>query len=444
MPRALRQQVLDRSVPVIAGATVIGFAMGSSSVPSITSVGHSLRWALLGLLLVSAAAWGGWSLAASRSAASAAAALFGLALLSTAWSVEPRTTFERAVSLGVFFSVCVLVAAAVRGRAGRAVAVLQGLLAGAAAVGVGGLLLLAVDHHRAVQAATYQAPARFTGLGQDPNTIALLFAVTVPLAVWDLLRGRRRLLAAATLALLAGTIIASGSHGALVAGGVGAFVVIVAALGTSRAALVGAVVVALCIAVGAGIQEIPKPSSAAVASSSPPTQSTGPKPKRGYLNAEAVYPLDADIGQPLPGGGQPPVRRDLFGSSGRLDAWRGAVHEAARRPVLGHGFGTEQAVFVDRFYRFVGSLPENSYIGIALQLGIAGLVLLALLITVLSRAGIRALRGPHRDVAAAGLGVLAAGLVIALVQSYLYSVGNIATAALWIPAFLLTALDVRA
>ena len=153
-----------------------------------------------------------------------------------------------------------------------------------------GLVLLAVDHHRAVQAATYQAPARFTGLGQDPNTVALLFAVTMPLAVWALLRGRRRPLAAATLALLAGTIVASGSHGAVVAGGVGAFVVTVAVLGRSRAALVGAVVVVLCIAVGAGIQAIPKPSDAATTSSGP-AQPSGPKPKRGYLNAEAVYPL---------------------------------------------------------------------------------------------------------------------------------------------------------
>lgn len=394
----------------------------------------------MGLLLLSAGAWGGLRPPASPFATAAAAGFAALALLSTAWSVEPRTTFERAVSLGFLFSVCVSVARAVQGRPQRAIAVLQGFLVGAAVVGVAGLILLAVDHHRAIQAATYQAPARFTGLGQDPNTVALLFAVTVPLAVWALLRGRRRPLAAATLALLAGTIVASGSHGAVVAGGVGAFVVTVAVLGRSRAALVGVIVVTLCVAVGAGIQAIPKPSDAATTSSRP-AQPTGPKAKHGYLNGEAVYPLDADIGQPLPGGGQPAVRRGFFGSSGRLEAWQGALHEAARRPVAGHGFGTEQAVFVDRFYRFVGSLPENSYIGLALQLGIAGLVLLALLVIVLGRAGIRALRGPRRDVAAAGLGVLAAGLVIALVQSYLYSVGNIATAAVWITAFLLPAMD---
>ena len=135
------------------------------------------------------------------------------------------------------------------------------------------------------------------------------------------------------------------------------------------------------------------------------------------------------------------MRRSIFGSSGRIDAWGGALHEAARRPVVGHGFGTEQAVFVDRYYRFVGALPENSYLGLALQLGLVGLLALAALVVVLARGGIRALGGPRSALAAAGLGVLAAGLVAAVAQSYLYSVGNIAAAALWIPSFMLAALD---
>lgn len=440
MPLPSRQSVLDRAVPVIAGATVVGFALGSSSVPSLTHAGHVLRWALLALLLVCAAAWCSSLRAMPRSATAAAAALVGLAALSMAWSVEPRTTFEKAVSLGLLFSVCAFVAAAVRERTDRAASILWGVLGGAAAVGLAGLLLLAVDHHRAVQAATYQAPARFKGLGQDPNTVALLFAVAVPIAVWALLRSRRRVVAAAILALLVATIVATGSHGGIVAAAAGALVAAAVLLGRSRLALAAAAGVIVCAGVGIGIQAIPKPAAAAVSTTAP---ATGPTAKRGYVNAEAVYPLDADVGQPLPGGGQPPVRRGFFGSSGRLDAWQGALHEAARRPVAGHGFGTEQDVFVDRYYRFVGALPEDSYIGLALQLGIAGLVAFALLVAVLVRAGVGALRGPRRDVAAAAFGVLTAGLAIAVVQSYVYSVGNIATAALWITAFMLPAVSPR-
>ncbi|HUZ82081.1 MAG TPA: hypothetical protein VMU73_07525, partial [Gaiellaceae bacterium] len=100
-------------------ATVVGFAMGSSSVPEITRVGHSLRWALLALLFVSAAFW---SPGRPRFPAgtTAAAAFAGLAILSSAWSVQPRTTFERAASLAILFATCVLLAAGVRGRTDRA------------------------------------------------------------------------------------------------------------------------------------------------------------------------------------------------------------------------------------------------------------------------------------------------------------------------------------
>jgi O-antigen ligase len=434
LPSAARQRVLDRLVPLLVCATVVGFAMGSSSVPDVTRVGHSLRWALLALLFVSAALWSG-TRARLSGVAIAAAALAALAVLSAAWSVEPRTSFERAASLVLLFATCALIAEGVRGRSDRAERVLDGLLAGGAVVGLAGLVLLAAAHGRAVQSATYEAPPRFKGLGQDPNTVGLLFAVVVPLAVWALFRPGRRIAAVAALVLFAGTIVASGSRGALLAAGVGACVVVLARSGLSRVALAG--VLATVVLVGAGIvvQAIPKPTATSASSSAPAP--AGPTPKSGYLNAEARYPLSADVGQPLPGGGQPPVRRSFFGTSGRVDAWRGALHEAARRPVAGHGFGTEQAVFVDRYYRFVGGLPENSYIGLALQLGAAGLVALAALVAALGLAGRRALLRPNRALAAGALGVLAAGLVVALVQSYFYSVGNIAAAALWIPAFLL-------
>ena len=431
---AATQRSLDRLVPLLVCATVVGFAMGSSSVPEITRVGHSLRWALLALLFVSAAFW---SPGRPRFPAgtTAAAAFAGLAILSSAWSVQPRTTFERAASLAILFATCVLLAAGVRGRTDRAERIFDALIAGAAVVGLAGLVVLAVAHDRAVQSASYESAARFKGFGQDPNTVGLLFAVAVPLSLWAVFRRGRRLVAAMALLLFVGEIVASGSHGALLAAGVGAAAVLVFRAGRSRAALAGALAVVALVGAGVAIQGIPKPSATSNSSSGP--AAAGPAPKAGYLNAEANYPLNADIGQPLPGGGQPPVRRGFFGSSGRVDAWRGALHEAARRPIAGHGFGTEQAVFVDRYYRFVGGLPENSYIGLALQLGVSGLLALAALVVTLGLRGRRALRGPHRALGAAGLGVLAAGLAIAVVQSYLYSVGNIATAALWIPAFIL-------
>jgi hypothetical protein len=432
--------VLDRLVPALVGATVLATAAGSSSVPSITRAGSHARWVLLVLLLLAAAAW---ALPAWRrlpwQALAAAAAFAGLALLSAAWSVEPRTTAEKAVSLGLLFATCLALATAAAGQPRRAVSVLAGLLGGAAAVALAGLLVLAARHHYAVQPASYEAPARFKGFGQDPNTVGLLFALATPLATWATLRARStvaRVAAGAALLLLVGEIVATGSRGAIVAGALGAAVVVL--VSAPRRLLALAVVVAAAVA-AAGISTIPDPSQTAAPAAASAPAAAAPKPRPGYLDAEAAYPLNADVGQPLPGGGQPPVRRGLFATSGRVDAWRGAAHEAARRPLAGHGFGTEQAVFVDRFYRFVGSLPEDSYLGLALQLGVAGLLALLALVVVLARPGLRALSGPCRHLAGAGLGVLVAGLAIAVVQSYVYSVGNIAAGTLWIAAFLLPA-----
>ena len=94
------------------------------------------------------------------------------------------------------------------------------------------------------------------------------------------------------------------------------------------------------------------------------------------LNADLRLRLEDELGHPPLGGYRPPVARTLFGSSGRAQAWVGGVRQAARRPLLGYGFGTEDKVFVDRFYAFEGNFVENSYVGTFLQLGAAGVALL--------------------------------------------------------------------
>jgi hypothetical protein len=201
----------------------------------------------------------------------------------------------------------------------------------------------------------------------------------------------------------------------------------------ARARLAAALAVAAAVAVGFWIETIPKPSP------SPPTAvvstPTAPVPpaRQGYFNAEINTPLDGELGIPLPGHG---FRRTLTTSSGRLQAWGGAIRQAAERPVAGYGFGTESRVFVDRWSVFVGSVPENSYIGIALQLGVAGLVAFGALLATIGRAAIASFRAGV-GFTAAGLGILVAGLVAAVGQSYIYSVGNVATLTVWVGAFLL-------
>ena len=107
-----------------------------------------------------------------------------VALVSAAWSVAPRTTVEKAGTLAVLFLEAWLVSAAASKRPELAERAVGGLVAGAAAVALAGLLVLVVDRSAAVQSATADIPARYRGLGENPNTVSLLLAVALPLAIW--------------------------------------------------------------------------------------------------------------------------------------------------------------------------------------------------------------------------------------------------------------------
>jgi O-antigen ligase len=128
-------------------------------------------------------------------------------------------------------------------------------------------------------------------------------------------------------------------------------------------------------------------------------------------------------------------------ASGRVAAWEGALEQIGDRPILGYGFGTEQKVFLDRWYYFQGGSPENSYLGLLLQVGALGLALVLAMGLALVVGGFRALRvveGDDRILVVASLGVIVAAAAIMLIQSYLYSVGNIASTTVWIAMFVLS------
>jgi O-antigen ligase len=293
-----------------------------------------------------------------------------------------------------------------------------------------------------VEPATRDLPARYQGLGQNPNTVPLLLAPCLALTVWLLMRARsrrERIVLAALAVLFDGSIIASGSRGSLIAGFAGVAIVVLLAPLRIRTRAVLTVATAAALAASIGIGLAPK-SKGEAWRPPPPVVSTAPgsHPNPGYSNVEGVFPLDSDIGTLLVD--SKPTRRTLFGLTGRGEAWRGAIDLGNKRPLVGYGFGTEGRVFVDRWTNFVGGLPENSYIGMYLQVGLVGVIALLGLIVALVFA---AVRRPDRWEIAGPLGALAAGLILAFVQSYVYSVGNIATLALWSAGFLAAAQPMR-
>jgi O-antigen ligase len=438
---------LERSIQAALVAVAVTTVLAAGAILEWIPVARSLRWIALFALVGLAGTYAFRERGRGRldPAVAPAAGLIALAFVSTFWSATPRLTFGRAGALTLVLAAAAGLAFATAGRPERIQVILDGVLLAAVAVALGGLLVLAFRYDRAVQPATTVAPARYQGLGGGPNMATMILALAVPLAA-HVAAGRRtvsaRVLGAAALVLLIGSIAFSGSRGALAAAFAGLFAYALLGSRTLRARAASAVGVAAVLAITLALASVPRTSA------NNPPQPTGQDPNpvevtpaRGYIDAQTGgLRLQDDIGHPAPGVATERQVRSLLGSSGRTEAWIGAFRDALERPLVGHGFGTEDRVFVDRYVSFNSNLPENSYLGLFLQLGIVGMALLALFLALLI---VRWLRSASFDeehprrIAAACAAVVVGGLVLALVQSYVYAAGNNATAAFWICAFLL-------
>jgi O-antigen ligase len=438
---AARQWSLERAVQAAIVATIVLAVLASGSIQSWIPTARRLRWAALLALVVLAVLWAWRRRGAIRVWPLATAGSFlALGLLSAAWSVAPRETVGRAIALAAVLAAAAALAVATSRRREAAERVLDAVVVAAGAVALGGLVVLLVDYDRAVAQATSSLPARYQGLGGGPNTMTMLLAVALPPAVYVALEGRGVRRAVGVLVALGSlaSIIASGSRGALAAAFAGCLVLAVLRAPSPRRAVAAAAVAAAVFAVGLGLSQLPDPAGAD-ASALPVAADPTPPPVeavRPYVWVDRVLRLQDDVGHPPPGvAATDDEGRPLLGSSGRVEAWLGALRQAADRPVAGYGFGTEEEVFVDRYVGFNSQVPENSYVGIVLQLGAIGLVTLLAIAVALAAP----LRTRRNALAAACAGVLAAGLVLAFFQSFLYAPGNNATAALWICSFLLAA-----
>jgi O-antigen ligase len=322
---------------------------------------------------------------------------------------------------------------------------LYSVLAGAVLVALAGIAVYLVRHASAIQQPTVQNGVRYRGVGQNPNTVSMLLAVATPIAALFTVEARTwalRAAGAAAFLLLEGSIVASGSRGALVASFGALLVLGLAWPHTWRTRAAAAVGAALCLAIGAGITKLPKPLSP----TDPRAQTSASANPHAFSphDADFFLRLEDEIGRPAGGGYRPPEHRGLLGGSGRGQSWQGAIDQGKKRPIAGYGFGTEPKVFVDRYYAFEGGVAENSFVGLFLQLGLAGPLLFLVLVGTLVAAGVRALRTlADRGAVAVCASVLLVGLALAVVQSYVYAAGNTATLGVWICAFLPAAAAAR-
>jgi hypothetical protein len=523
------------SIPVGLACMVVAFAAGSSSSTWAKKVGLDARWfVLFGVAAVASVVALGriWTERRPPSRGplrigAFAAAFLALAVVSAGWSVAPRLSLERAVSLALLFTLAAALASSTASDAAARLRVLQGLAAGAIAVGILGLVMLLVDYDAAVQQVDPLSPWRYRGFTENPNTISILAAASVPIITGLAIRatGRARAAWTAGALLLIGSAVGAESRGPLLAAFMGVCVVFLLAFAQWRVRLVGVTASLLVFVGGIALREVTQPTpptfTSAVAPAPPsstPTTSTVPRAKQtstprpktkssrskgtGTNSKGTGTNTSTNPGNPgtqtntLPGTapntkpGKPKAKTakpkaktakphktvkpstkkpvaptgprvvelpravDEIGNplltkknvstagSGRVAAWRGALELIRDRPILGYGFGTESRVFVDRWYYFQGGTTENSYFGLLLQLGALGLGLIAALGLALLIRGLKAipaLDDEERPIMASLLGVLVASAGIMLIQSFLYSVGNIATATVWISLFLLGA-----
>lgn len=401
-----------------------------------------VRWLILALALLAAgaAAFLRWTRNGARPNAGLvrmgfwAASFVGVALLSAGWSVAPKLSFERAVSLGALFVLALLVAYVTGDDARARRRALAGLAAGALVVGVLSVFLLVVDRSAAVQQASPVTPWRYRGFTENPNTISILAAVALPLIGWLALTAAERrasIVWAAGGVLLLASIIAAESRGGLVAGVAGLAALSLVEVRPARRSIAALAVLAAILVGGIELRVATDPGQAQFVSIQPLA------PSGAHHVLTRTYELpgeESEIGNPL-------LSRTAasVAGSGRVSEWKGVLKQVEERPLLGYGFGTEERVFVDRWYYFQGGTAENSYLGLLLQLGVLGELMLCGIGVTLLVMSVRALRAKvsARGEIGAEAGVLVAAACLMLIQSYIYSVGDVATGTVWIALFLL-------
>ena len=100
----------------------------------------------------------------------------------------------------------------------------------------------------------------------------------------------------------------------------------------------------------------------------------------------------------------------------RLALWKEVIHYINERPVTGYGFGRGllRKPLDEEFKNELLWHAHNLFLDTTLQLGVPGLLLLALLLAATLRAGWRLARQPNELAAACGMALLAvlAGMVI--------------------------------
>lgn len=367
-------------------STVVSLVVGSSQLPGASSSAFYLRFFLMGAVVASSLTFPKvakiWF---PRGITRLALALVWFAFLSTAWSISPGAAAQRSISLLLLFLVLASAVSRVwssREMIERDVQALVlvlglGLLVGLVAFGAG--------------AGFATSGGRLRGVMGNANTVGLMCALVVPISV-GLLVGKgqtRKRWSAICLATAVVSLFLSQSRGGLVAAAFGSLLVL-GLVGVLKRPDVWAIVCLLLL----------------------PLAIAG-----GSLGVRVPGPFGA-VAQRFEGAQT---------GTGRVEAWSIAVDVTRQRPIAGWGFASTEGAFTPQ--PDFPALVHNSYLQVALELGLLGASILFLLLVKLFRS---AWPGRNSGGMEAGVyGAIAAGAISVSFESALLSVGSVFAYCFW-------------
>jgi len=377
--------------------TALVLMMHQTHIGFLRGLLENLRWlpfALLGFAVLAEMAVSGRSWRRFHGFDTYIVLWLTLAFASAFYSIAPMLTLGRAATLLLVYVAVFWAAWRYAGRRGEDRVVELLLLAGLLVLG-GGLLLAPLGGGLVLG-------VRFSGLMENPNSVGLLTALLMPLAVERLL-SRRRFREYLLVGVMAVGVVLSGSRGGMLATLVGTTYVLWKA--RKRVFVLG-----LLASLAAMVLVLMSPREREAEMVVDP-----------YLRAET-----------------------LATGGGRVEVWPVAIRMIRQRPLLGHGFGTEDLLFQsygyepESFLEHAGSYLHNSYLGLTAQVGLVGAVAFFLPLLLLAYRQLRGSLGDERlDLSHALQGTLLAGLITCLYESWIYSMGNSQAFPFWVCVMLL-------
>ena len=282
---------------------------------------------------------------------------------------------------------------------------------------------------------------RFRGWAHNPGTPGGQVALLLPLALWLALKRSRWqhwLLVGAMLLIL----ILSQTRSEFAAAGVGSFYLLWRALPRRRWLVLASVLIVLVIGfawVEVGPRLFPSGDHVISALNSKVASERGTVESMGVGRSEV-----AGVASEQSWLTKPNIRtEDAINLSRRTEKWIKGVQYLVEKPLLGFGFGTEDQLFafhgIDiQDYMHTGAYIHQSYLGLALQLGLLGAALFFIPLGLLVVREIGRISSSRHDVLrSALLAVVIAALTSAFMTSWLYSMGNEAALPFWICVMLL-------